>query len=38
MIMGPCSVTMGHWNVNRRPRNIIMGTWHVNRGAWNVNK
>ena len=36
MIMGPCSVTMGQWNMNREPRNAIMGPWYVNRGPWNV--
>ena len=38
MIMGPCSVTMGQWNVNRGPRNVIMRPWHVNRGPSNVNR
>ena len=38
MIIGPCSVTMGQWIVNRGPRNIIMGPWHVNRLSWNVKR
>ena len=36
MIMGTCSVKMGQWNVNRRPRNVIMGPCNENRGPWNV--
>jgi hypothetical protein len=38
VIMRPCSVIMGQWNLNRGPRNVIMGLWHVNRGPWNVNR
>jgi hypothetical protein len=38
VIMGPCSVTLVQWNVNRELRNVIMGAWHVNRGLWNVNR
>ena len=37
MNMGPCSVSMGKWNVNTWPRNLITLLWHVNRGPWNVN-
>jgi hypothetical protein len=31
VITGPCSVTIGQWNVNRGHRNVIMRPWHVNR-------
>ena len=25
-------MTMGQWNVNRGPCNVIRGTWNLNRG------
>jgi hypothetical protein len=36
--MGQCIVTMGQWNVNRGPRNMIMVPCHVNRDPWNLNR
>ena len=45
MIMGPRSVIMELWNVNRgpsnvimRPCNVIMGLRRMVMGPWNVNR
>ena len=32
VIMGPCNVNRGPWNVIRRPRIVTMGAWNVKRG------